>query len=112
MKDDWCHVLLKGTGILNQWDWPKITGLHDFKGPYMHSAQWDHTFDWSNKKVALVGSGSSGIQILPQIQPKSKQVLHFVRGKSWISPVGFSADEPDNGESRDRRASCMKNEVY
>ena len=69
MKTDQADILLKGTGLLNQWDWPKIPGLHDFKGPYMHSANWDESFDWTNKTVALIGSGSSGIQILPQIQP-------------------------------------------
>lgn len=63
----------------------------------MHSADWDQSFDWTDKTVALVGCGSSGIQILPSIQPKAKRVVHFVRGKTWISPVGFSPDEPDNG---------------
>ncbi|KIW84309.1 hypothetical protein Z517_03559 [Fonsecaea pedrosoi CBS 271.37] len=95
IKTDVADILLKGTGLLNKWDWPKIPGLHEFKGPYMHTADWDDSFDWSGKTVALIGAGSSGIQILPQIQPKSKRVLHFVRGKTWISPVGFSADEPD-----------------
>jgi cation diffusion facilitator CzcD-associated flavoprotein CzcO len=63
----------------------------------MHSANWDESFDWKDKRVALIGAGSSGIQILPQIQPHAKLVVHFVRGKTWISPVGFSADEPSNG---------------
>lgn len=97
VKINEADILLKGTGLLNQWDWPKIPGLHDFKGQYMHSANWDESFDWTNKTVALIGSGSSGIQILPQIQSKAKRVVHFIRGKTWISPVGFSADEPDNG---------------
>jgi cation diffusion facilitator CzcD-associated flavoprotein CzcO len=60
----------------------------------MHSANWDESFDWKDKRVALIGAGSSGIQILPQIQPRAKLVVHFIRGKTWISPVGFSADEP------------------
>lgn len=94
---DEADVVLKGTGLLNRWVWPNIPGLHEFKGPYMHSANWDQSFDWTGKTVALLGSGSSAIQILPQIQPGAKKVVHFVRGKTWISPVGFSADEPDNG---------------
>lgn len=65
----------------------------------MHSAKWDDSFDWTDKTVALLGSGSSGIQILPSIQPKAKKVVHFVRGKAWISPVGFSPDEPENGKA-------------
>ena len=76
-------------GFLNAWDWPSIPGIHNFKGDYMHTARWDESFDWSNKTVALVGAGSSGIQILPKIQPAAKRVVHFMKGKTWISPVGF-----------------------
>ena len=90
---DTCNVLLRGTGILNAWKWPDIPGIHDFKGPYMHSAKWDESFDWTNKTVALIGAGSSGIQLLPQIQPKAKKVVHFMKGKTWISPVGYGAEE-------------------
>lgn len=87
---------MRGTGLLNTWNWPEIPGLHDFKGPYMHSANWDKSFDWTDKRVALIGAGSSGIQILPQIQPKAKQVVHFMKGKTWVSPVGYGAEEGDN----------------
>lgn len=59
----------------------------------MHSANWDTKFDWVGKRVALIGAGSSGIQILPQIQPQAKQVVHFMKGKTWISPVGYGAEE-------------------
>jgi cation diffusion facilitator CzcD-associated flavoprotein CzcO len=62
----------------------------------MHSANWDTSFDWTEKRVALIGAGSSGIQILPQIQPKAKQVVHFMKGKTWISPVGYGAEEGDS----------------
>lgn len=62
----------------------------------MHSASWDTSFDWTDKRVALIGAGSSGIQILPQIQPKAKQVVHFMKGKTWISPVGYGAEEGDS----------------
>lgn len=67
----------------------------------MHSANWDDTFDWTDKKIALIGAGSSGIQILPQIQPKAKHIVHFVRGKNWISPVGYGAEDggdPNEGK--------------
>ncbi|KAJ5772709.1 hypothetical protein N7520_003238 [Penicillium odoratum] len=47
----------------------------------------------SGKSVALIGAGSTGIQILPQIQPYAKSVDHYVSGKTWISPVGFGSEE-------------------
>ncbi|KAL4862560.1 hypothetical protein BDV12DRAFT_42067 [Aspergillus spectabilis] len=88
---DTCDVLISATGALNKWNWPDIAGLHSFKGKLVHSADWDTTIDVTGKRVALVGGGSSGIQILPQIQPKASEVLHFMRGKTWIPPVSFGA---------------------
>ncbi|KAI1613103.1 hypothetical protein EDD36DRAFT_488132 [Exophiala viscosa] len=107
---DTCDILLKGTGLLNTWKWPDIPGLHDFKGPYMHSANWDSSFDWTDKRVALIGAGSSGIQILPNIQPKAKQVVHFMKGKTWISPVGYGAEE--EGESDGVEISEEQRKVF
>jgi len=43
---DSCDVLISGTGALNDWKWPKIPGLHDFKGKLMHSAKWDESYDY------------------------------------------------------------------
>lgn len=65
----------------------------------MHTACWDPNFDWENKKVALIGAGSSGIQVLPTIQPLSQHVYHYMRGKTWISPVGYAA-EVGGGKNR------------
>ncbi|KAM0543828.1 hypothetical protein ACHAPJ_012135 [Fusarium lateritium] len=97
---DTADILIKGTGVLNKWKWPDFKGLKSFKGDLMHTAGWDPEFDWENKTVALIGAGSSGIQVLPQIQPKAKRVFHYMRGKTWISPVGY-ASEVGGGVNRD-----------
>ncbi|KAH7339230.1 hypothetical protein BKA66DRAFT_435055 [Pyrenochaeta sp. MPI-SDFR-AT-0127] len=89
---DTADILIKGTGVLNKWKWPAFKGLEKFKGDLMHTAGWDPKFDWTDKTVALIGAGSSGIQVLPHIQPKAKRVLHYMRGKTWISPVGYAAE--------------------
>lgn len=70
---------------------PDIPGLENFKGPVMHSANWDTTFDPTGKRIALIGGGSSGIQILPQIAPKAIYVDHYMKGKTWIPPFGIGA---------------------
>ena len=57
----------RAAGFLSAWRWPQIPGIHDFKGHKVHSASWDHSFDYSGKKIAIIGNGSSGIQILPEI---------------------------------------------
>jgi cation diffusion facilitator CzcD-associated flavoprotein CzcO len=61
--------------------------LHDFQGKLLHTAQWDNSVDLTGKHVGLIGNGSSGIQVLPAIQPHVKHVTTFVREPTWVSPV-------------------------
>jgi cation diffusion facilitator CzcD-associated flavoprotein CzcO len=68
-KEDWCHFLVNGGGVLNNWRWPEIPGLKSFEGALLHSAQWDSKVSWADKRVAVIGNGSSGIQILTALQP-------------------------------------------
>jgi cation diffusion facilitator CzcD-associated flavoprotein CzcO len=84
-RTEYADVLISARGILSHWRWPNITGLHDFKGHKCHSADWDHTFDYSNKRIGLIGNGSSAIQILPEISklPGTK-VTCFQRAPTWI----------------------------
>ena len=53
---DQCDVLISASGALNSWKWPRIPGLHDFKGKLMHSANWDESYDYSVRYVAKEGS--------------------------------------------------------
>lgn len=64
-----CNVLINACGLLNNWKWPKIPGLATYKGHLCHSAQWNPNFEWKGKTVAVIGSGSSAIQIVPELQP-------------------------------------------
>ncbi|KAI1441461.1 hypothetical protein F5Y02DRAFT_410773 [Annulohypoxylon stygium] len=82
--EDEADVLITGTGFLNEWTWPNINGLHSFKGDLMHTAGWDESCDLSAKRVAVIGSGSSGIQVVPALVDKVKSIDHYVRGKIWI----------------------------
>lgn len=66
--------------------WPAIPGLKDFKGHVTHSARWDHDFDYSNKRIAVIGNGSSGIQIVPQMAKlPGTDVMNFIRGPTWVT---------------------------
>lgn len=84
---DQCDILINASGILNNWRWPAIPGLHDYKGPLLHTANWDDSVQLEGKHVGLIGNGSSGIQVLPTIQPKVKHVTTFIREPTWVSPV-------------------------
>jgi len=100
VKDDDCNVLFSASGVLNAWKWPDILGLKDFKGKLLHSADWDTEWynrlnlctndrDYTGKSVAVIGCGSSAIQILPKMQKVCSKVDHYVRGKTYLSyPFG------------------------
>lgn len=83
---DWAHCVVNGTGILNTWKWPDVDGLHDFEGPLMHSAAWNHDVDFNNKTVGVIGTGSTSVQIVPQLQKICKEVQVYMRSPTWISP--------------------------
>ncbi|KAJ3803442.1 FAD/NAD-P-binding domain-containing protein [Lentinula aff. detonsa] len=87
--EDECNVFINAGGVLNNWKWPDIEGLHDFQGTLCHTARWPKEFDYKNKRVAVIGSGSSGIQVLATIQPDVKQLYHWIRSPTWITP-GFA----------------------
>ncbi|KAL6711303.1 hypothetical protein ACN47E_005834 [Coniothyrium glycines] len=85
--DDQADVLISGRGNLNNPSWPEIDGLNSFKGEVMHSARWNENYDFKNKRIGVIGSGSSSIQIVPSLQRiPGTQVSTFVRSKTWISP--------------------------
>ena len=88
--DDYCDVLINGSGVLNTWRYPKIPGLELFKGKLMHSAQWDNTYDLTGKTVAVVGGGSSAVQLIPSIQPEVGKLFAFLRSPVWVT-TGFGA---------------------
>ena len=87
--EDQVDVIIDGGGILNRWKWPDIEGLSDFTGDLLHSADWNQGCDLTNKRVALIGAGSSGVQILPNIYDRVSKVYTWVRNRIWIT-AGFA----------------------
>ncbi|KAF7187781.1 FAD-binding monooxygenase moxY [Pseudocercospora fuligena] len=98
---DSCDILINASGILNNWRWPAIPGLFDFKGTLLHTANWDENVDLKGKNVGLIGNGSSGIQVLPTIQPHVKHVTTFIREPTWVSPVQGLEQHVFSEEERD-----------
>lgn len=92
------HILINGSGILNKWCWPNIEGLHSFGGTLVHSANWDDALYWEGKKVAIIGNGSSAIQILPEMQPKSDSIVTYIRSPTWIT-ANFAAQFTPEGKN-------------
>lgn len=90
-------VLINGAGFLNQWQWPDIPDLEKFRGDLVHSADWQKV-DWNDKRVALIGNGSSAIQILPQVQRTAKSIDTYIRTPTWIIP-NFLSDMTPEGKN-------------
>lgn len=65
---------------------PDIPGLEKFQGLMVHTAKWDRSIDLKGKRVAVVGSGASAIQVVPAIQPIVKELKVFQRTPSWVVP--------------------------
>ncbi|KAL3481293.1 hypothetical protein BJX99DRAFT_271239 [Aspergillus californicus] len=85
--EDEVDVFINAGGVLNNWKWPSIEGLHDFKGKLIHSARWDQEYDFSGKAVAVIGIGSSGIQIVPELAKVATSLDIYARSQTWISPA-------------------------
>ena len=83
-----CHVLMSGVGFLNVPRYPSWPGLDDFEGAKFHTARWEHQHDLTGKVVAVVGTGSSGTQVVPAIQPIVQELYVFQREPGWIMPKG------------------------
>ncbi|KAI5237941.1 FAD/NAD(P)-binding domain-containing protein [Aureobasidium subglaciale] len=85
--EDSSDVLIMARGGLNHIAWPQIEGLKSFRGEIMHSAAWNQDYDFTNKRIGVIGSGSSAIQIIPSLQRLSGTKLScFIRSRTWISP--------------------------
>jgi cation diffusion facilitator CzcD-associated flavoprotein CzcO len=81
-----CRHWVLASGPLHVPAIPHIKGLEGFKGKVMHSAQWDHSYDLSGKKVASIGTGGSAIQYVPEIAPKVGKLHVFQRTAAWVIP--------------------------
>jgi cation diffusion facilitator CzcD-associated flavoprotein CzcO len=93
------RVLIAGAGPLHEPNLPDLPGIGDFAGTIFHSARWDHAHDLRGRKVAVIGTGSSAIQFLPEIAPLPERLTLFQRTAPWVLP------KPDRPVTRVERAA-------
>jgi cation diffusion facilitator CzcD-associated flavoprotein CzcO len=79
-------VVVCAVGLFGSLKLPDIAGLADFKGVLMHTAQWDHSVDLAGKKVAVIGTGASGVQVVPELAKVAGRVSVFQRSPPWMVP--------------------------
>ena len=80
------RAIASAAGPLSEPSIPDIPGLRDFDGAVFHSASWDHDHDLNGERVAVIGTGASAIQFVPQIQPQVAKLHVFQRTAPWITP--------------------------
>ena len=80
------ELLVLGVGPLSDPSIPAIPGLDRFAGTTFHSATWDHEHDLTGRRVAVIGTGASAVQFVPEIQPKAGHLTVFQRTAPWVLP--------------------------
>ena len=88
------QFLISGAGALHIPSLPDIAGLADFRGPAFHSAQWDHDVDLTGKRVAVIGTGASAIQVVPELVEIASQVQLYQRTPPGSSRASTSRSRP------------------
>ncbi|KAK5109891.1 hypothetical protein LTR62_006498 [Meristemomyces frigidus] len=89
LVDDEAEFFINAGGVLNHFKWPDLPGLQNFKGKLMHSAAYEEGYPLEGKRVAVVGAGSSGVQIVSKISKTAGHVFHWIRSPIWIT-AGFA----------------------
>ncbi|WP_280268821.1 flavin-containing monooxygenase [Nocardia wallacei] len=78
--------LISATGLFAEAKYPSLSGLDTFAGRTFHSLHWDHDYDLTGKRIAVIGTGASAVQFVPEIQPQAAELVVFQRSAPWIMP--------------------------
>ncbi len=87
------EVVVSAVGQLNRPSIPSIPGQDDFAGPAFHSAQWDPAVDLTGRRIAVIGTGASGFQLIPEVADEAAEVQVFQRTPNWFLPAPEYHDE-------------------
>ena len=80
------RTLITGTGGLSEPRLPEIEGIESFAGSLFHTARWDHSIDLAGRRVAVIGTGASAIQIVPEVQQVAAHLDVYQRTAPWVIP--------------------------
>lgn len=78
--------VIMAQGPLSNASLPNIEGIDDYQGKKIHSARWDHSYDFKDKRVAVIGTGASAVQIIPELVKEVKSLKVFQRTPGWVMP--------------------------
>ncbi len=103
------RVLVSASGALAEPRFPDLPGLDTFRGALLHTARWDETLDLDGKRVAVVGTGASAIQVVPEVQPRAAHLTLFQRTPAYVIP---RRDRALVVQGSDRLARLLRSLLY
>ncbi|KAE8331451.1 hypothetical protein BDV39DRAFT_201102 [Aspergillus sergii] len=90
------NAIISAVGLFSTMNSPDFEGIDDFKGHVFHTTQWDHSAQYEGKRVAVIGNGSSGAQLIPRMGSAAQHLTIFQRTPQWIAPYpDYRAPVPD-----------------
>lgn len=84
-RDEYYDFVVPAIGHFNEWKLPEYPGISSFKGHLRHSSNWDPAFEPAGKRVAVIGNGASGVQVVPNLQKIVAHLDHYARSSTWIA---------------------------
>ncbi|WP_067452797.1 flavin-containing monooxygenase [Actinomadura macra] len=108
-------AVVSGIGALHIPAFPDLPGIERFQGTTFHSAEWNHSYDLTGKRVAVIGTGASAIQFVPQIAEQVDDLVLFQRTPPWIQPKPdrtFPAAMRKAFEKVPGAARAFRNSIY
>lgn len=109
------QYLITATGVLADAHLPDIPGVENFTGKAFHSARWDHSVSLEGKRVGIVGSGASAIQIVPEMAKTASEVVVFQRSAPYIVPRpdrAYSEAEKRSFERLPESMDALRSEIF
>ncbi len=104
--------VIAATGVLHHPFTPDIPGLDTFGGDVVHTARWDDEIATRDRRIAVIGNGSTGVQIVSALQREAAHIMHFVRTPQWViwAPMGLA--QPTLVGKVLRRLPAMNRRLY
>lgn len=109
------NALVLACGRLTEPEIPVVQGLHGFLGPAMHTARWDDSVDLRGAHVAVIGTGASAVQLIPEIARIAARITLFQRTPAWIVPRAayeYSDAERERFERRPEFIDSIRAQLY
>jgi cation diffusion facilitator CzcD-associated flavoprotein CzcO len=105
---DAADILISATGFLHQIVMPDIAGLDSFKGVKFHTARWDHSVALEDKRIGIIGTGSTAVQIVSALAGKVKKLELYQRTPQWVLNVPQEEFSPEQREAFRKDPSLMQ----